>query len=166
MGGSMVVERKGQKFLQVMIRHGDYNALEERSDGRTLFMEESSFVVAVRDSVHLWPQVEFPKVFRPLAEIMQAVKLNVERESESVEPKVPISLCTSTTIRREYGCTTILVPVGTFVRGAVSCLAEHPIFKLKDWDPPFRDKLIRKWRSVLDALDTPRKVPLKLVRRF
>ncbi|MDP3785054.1 MAG: hypothetical protein Q8R12_03175 [bacterium] len=166
MGDSMVVERKGQKFLQVMIRHGDYNALEERGDSYTLFLEESSFVVAVYDSVHLWPKIEFPKVFRPLAEIMQAVKLNVERESGSYEPKVSIPLCTSTIIRREYGRTTILVPVGTFVRGVVSCLVEHPILKLADWDPPFRDKLIRKWRSVLNTLDTPRKVPLKLVRRF
>ncbi|OGE74102.1 MAG: hypothetical protein A3K06_02825 [Candidatus Doudnabacteria bacterium RIFCSPHIGHO2_01_52_17] len=149
-------------FLQVPIRHGYYNILEERIDGRTLLVRESSFLILIHESLMWWPAVGavLPKVFRPLAEIMQAVRLNWEKGSED-KTVVPIALCAHTITVRSYGCTAVLVPLATFVREAVSYLAEHPTLNLKLLDHFFAEALEKEWLRRLKELEQYSSVSLK-----
>ncbi len=149
-------------FLQVPIRHGDYNVLEERIDGRTLLMKESSFLILIHESLMWWPAVGavLPKVFRPLAEIMRAVRLDWEKESED-KAVVPIALCAHAIIVQSYECTAVLVPLATFVREAISYLAEHPTLRLKPLDHFFAETLEEMWLRILKELEQYSSVSLK-----
>ncbi len=148
-----VVARGDGDYLKVSIEHGEYNALEEWGGPRTLLMAESNFIIAIRETLRFWPPTDFPKAFRPLVEIMDAVTFSEEEEHTPFAPVVPIPLDGRTIVQHRWNGLLVYVPVETFVRGAVSYLAEQPVLKLKGWHYGFRRALQEAWSATRELVD-------------
>lgn len=146
-----VTQMNNHQFLEVYIKHGDYNALEEKGSTKTLIMNESDFIVAIGLTVSQWPKVELPKASRPLDEIMRTVYIKKFEDSNGFKPRVRIPLSGDYKVTHYYWGLIVLLPLEIFAIGAVSRLSENPELKIGNFVSSILEDVEAMWPQIVKS---------------
>ena len=147
---------EGKNYVEFEIGHGHNNALRNHGLSRSLILTESDFYQALLATLPLWPSVEIPEAFRPLAERMKNVNLECEEKHQTFTPTISNLLYDEDSVITQYADgVLILIPLDTFVIDTLVFLASHPVVKLSGFTYDFRIEFKKRWATTIKKLENP-----------
>lgn len=148
MSEKRIIENNGRACLEVWIRHGDYNGIEEVWDKKSLLLSESDFLEALLATLPHWMSA-LGSVEGKNRAVNALRKVSFTRDgTDSYKPVVCIRLCQVSSITWLSGSIRVLVPVETFAGDAIRHLEENPVLRTGNFLGGFDRQLKEKVEAI------------------
>lgn len=149
-------QERGVPHIVTSTEHGSYDKIEQSYGLQTLLMGNGNLIVATRATLQRWGNLSFPKVFKPLAEVMSGVELLYDgNDKRKKPPAARIPLDGRSTIINAHNGQIVSIPQDLFIIAAVAHLAEWPVFDFRGWGGFYWD-FKKDWGEVLLKLNPHR----------